>query len=528
MPDGDKVLVIGLDGAAWNIIQPMVQKGKLPTIENLMNNGCFGDLESCLPPATFPAWKCYSTGKNPGKLGVYWFFDPDFEKNDMVVHNSTSFRSKELWDLLGENNIDCGVFNMPTTYPPKAMNGFMVSQNAPMDTKFTYPEWLEDELKLKFNYRSNPDYMFTLDRGTARRNSKQMINRRFDVAEYLMSKFNPRFCHLTLFYIDYIQHHFPQDVVEYAWTVIDDRIGALLHRFYDERTYVILMSDHGHIEKKCVFQIGKWLMERRLLTLNIPGQFSQSPSQNPGLGQDDVISTIGRMRVVRSLRPFVPAALRARLPRLMPPEIYILHPGQLECKEFIDWEQSTVIPVGHGSLYVNRKFVDSDQEYDDLRENLVRELEAITEPITGTKMAKRVYRREEIYSGRYLHNAPDIVILPNDGIFVASSPKSEDLWYYLEQDHGWRSVHKLHGIFLVIGPDIGEGLAIHDARIYDLAPTILHILGIPISREMDGRVLKEVFKKDSPMAKRAVEYQEVDEKARIKEKIGELRGGGSI
>ena len=65
-----KVLVIGLDGATYNLINPLMESGKLSTIEKLMATGCHGDLESSIPAVTFPAWKCYSTGKNPGKLGV--------------------------------------------------------------------------------------------------------------------------------------------------------------------------------------------------------------------------------------------------------------------------------------------------------------------------------------------------------------------------------------------------------------------------------------------------------------------------
>ena len=86
-----KVLVLGLDGGTWNIIDPLVKAGKLPTIANLIHNGFRGDLESSIPHVTFPAWKCYSTGKNPGKLGCYWFLRPDITKQKFVLNSSTSY-----------------------------------------------------------------------------------------------------------------------------------------------------------------------------------------------------------------------------------------------------------------------------------------------------------------------------------------------------------------------------------------------------------------------------------------------------
>ena len=188
-----RVLVVGLDGATWNIIKQLVKEGKLPTIGELMNNGCYGDLESCIPPVTFPAWKCYSTGKNPGKMGAYWYAGVDMAEERFFVNNSISFRSKELWDYLGENNITCGVLDMPTTYPCKRINGFMISHGAPRPSGYTYPKDLEKELKDKFNYELDPEYAPHLGKDAALPSTKKVINQRFDVARYLLKKFAPSF-----------------------------------------------------------------------------------------------------------------------------------------------------------------------------------------------------------------------------------------------------------------------------------------------------------------------------------------------
>ena len=68
-----KAIVIGLDGASFELIEPWMEEGVLPNIKKVIAEGVYGDMRSCLPPVTAPNWKCYSTEKNPGKLGIFWW-----------------------------------------------------------------------------------------------------------------------------------------------------------------------------------------------------------------------------------------------------------------------------------------------------------------------------------------------------------------------------------------------------------------------------------------------------------------------
>ncbi|MFQ6053764.1 MAG: alkaline phosphatase family protein, partial [Candidatus Bathyarchaeia archaeon] len=68
---GRRVLLLGLDGATFDIIEPMARSGRLPNLARLISEGSSGVLESTLPPVTLPAWVSMVTGKNPGKLGVF-------------------------------------------------------------------------------------------------------------------------------------------------------------------------------------------------------------------------------------------------------------------------------------------------------------------------------------------------------------------------------------------------------------------------------------------------------------------------
>jgi len=112
-----KVLVIGLDGATFNVLNPLMKEGKLPNIKKLVQNGVHGILRSSIPPATFPAWKCYSTGMKPPKLGGYYFLS--FSEGKL---RNPHLNVKEIWDYLSERNFRVCVINTPTTYPAKPVN----------------------------------------------------------------------------------------------------------------------------------------------------------------------------------------------------------------------------------------------------------------------------------------------------------------------------------------------------------------------------------------------------------------------
>jgi predicted AlkP superfamily phosphohydrolase/phosphomutase len=134
---------------------------------------------------------------------------------------------------------------------------------------------------------------------------------------------------------------------------------------------------------------------------------------------------------------------------------------------------------------------------------LLNKLQEVRHPITGKKAFAQVYRRTDIYTGEYIQNAPDIVVLPNEGFDVGAN--FNKLWYF-PREEGWSAVHKLHGIFIATGPKIRKGLKIEGVKIYDLAPTIMHIFGLPIPSDIDGRVLKEIFETDSELSKKKPVY----------------------
>jgi len=151
--------------------------------------------------------------------------------------------------------------------------------------------------------------------------------------------------------------------------------------------------------------------------------------------------------------------------------------------------------MGMGNIYIT-------EENDSLKEEIIKKLESLKDPDTGERVIEKVFRKEEIYQGKFINKAPDLVILPKKGYSLIH--KLSDV--PIRNPQFKKADHALNGIFLAHGQDIKHGVKIENARIYDIAPTILHIFNLPIPEDIDGKVLKEIFEENSEFAKRKIQY----------------------
>ena len=143
-----KILVIGLDGASFNFLDPLLHSGKLPNLANILSLGRGYYLESTVPANTPVAWTSMTTGKNPGKHNIYGFVDREPQTMQLRIPMGSDMRSKTLWEHLSDNKKSVVVLNVPETYPPRAVNGLLVSGFLASDIdKACYPKSLAEELK---------------------------------------------------------------------------------------------------------------------------------------------------------------------------------------------------------------------------------------------------------------------------------------------------------------------------------------------------------------------------------------------
>ena len=142
-----RVFVLGLDGATLDIMEPMIEAGELPTFREIMKGGCYGRLRSVVPPLSPPAWVSFSTGRLPGSHGILGFTKMLPRSYQMKLVTGQDNRSRTLWDVVGGTGKRVIVLNVPMTYPPKPVNGLLVSglDTPDLHSDFTYPAELKQE-----------------------------------------------------------------------------------------------------------------------------------------------------------------------------------------------------------------------------------------------------------------------------------------------------------------------------------------------------------------------------------------------
>jgi len=501
-----RVFIIGLDGATFDLILPWIKEGKLPSLSHMMENGAYGELRSTIPILTPAAWSSFMTGKNPGKHGIVGFFTRENDSYVVKVINSTHRSAKEIWTILSEKGKKVGIVNVPLTYPPKSVNGFMVTgmMTPPKSDNFTYPPPLKEEVEKVVGSGTLDPLLTSLER------EEVFINEVFDSTEklakislLLTEKQEPDFFMVVFNGTDYIQHRFwkyidpkhpeykAEKSVKYRkmflqlYQRIDEILGNFLKKT-DERTTVIVMSDHGSGPLHKYIHVNSWLMQTGLLKL--------------------------RKRLTTRLKCFL--YRRGINPQKILNALFSIHLGNIRIKtdrtdkklqsisnklflsfSDVDWPKTKAYSIGSGIIYINLKgrepsgTVSPGQEYESLREQISARLYGLKDPETGEFVIKKVYKKEEIYRGPHIDTLPDIVFIPKPGYttfeeheFAAKS--------VITQTKIISGTHRLNGILIMKGGGIKKSATLQDASIMDVAPTILYLLGLPIPTDMDGRVLE--------------------------------------
>ena len=504
-----KTVVIGLDGAGFELIDPWIENGDLPNIARIKQEGVWGDMKSVLPPVTSPNWKCFSTGKNPGKIGIFWWENIDWRNRKVYYPAVRKLENREIWDYIGDAGMKVGVLGMPTTYPPKSVNGFFVSGHPDAQkTGFTYPVELEKELK-RNGWKNHPASIIDIDRAKACRELYEMIDTHFHTAKRLAAKYNVDFLMTAVFFSNVFQHFlWNSSETKEAWTIIDRHIG----KFMKLGCNVLIMSDHGSNKIETVFNINTWLEQEGYLRLN---PYLADNLYKMGINQHSLAKFASRLGLLGLLRKIVPRRLVKNIPS---------ESGEIQ-KEAktnkIDWKKSKAFASGQGPIYLNPGNADNEV----LKQEIKRKLEGLINPSTGEKVIENVYSKEEIYNGKYLHEAPDLIVDQAKGVHIPGGIGQRDVF---DSPRRWQAENKKFGIFMAYGSDIKQVGEVENVSILDLAPTILHLMGIAIPADMDGRVLEQIFAIDSKAAKHPIHFVEVKESDRIKQKISHLKGEKSI
>ncbi|MDX1520934.1 MAG: alkaline phosphatase family protein [Anaerolineae bacterium] len=516
MTTSNRVLIIGLDSANWDVLGPWIDEGALPNLARLRQQGSWGNLRSSLPPITAAAWSTFMTGKRPGKHGVYHFIklfeEPASDQAKPELVNARAFKSSTLWDILGHNDRKVGLVNVPMTFPPRPVNGFMVSGFlAPKNSPYlTYPLELANELK---------DYVIDLDRfidkkpyegrydAKAKRTANETSPSLGLMQEFQTMLENRALNTLTLmekpwdtFMVvfmgpDRMGHYLwpyhrspdPNDppetqqlcqAVKDYYVRLDKIVGQLIEKAGGD-TNTIIMSDHGMGVKPAKRLHGNfWLQSNGWLV----------PKKSGGNGVNKPVGLLSQLRLPRDKI----GRIVYRIPGLAKSSLVKVAGASRAAAVDTDTSQAYCIPMYNNvfGIRINNK----GEAREALRNEITAALTKIVDPETNKPIVEEVVRGEDYYYGPHATNTPDMVVVlyPEYGCNHHLGHYSAPVTRLQVTPTG--GDHRMNGILVAIGPDlkINPG-PLPNLSIEDIAPTILYLMRLPVPEDLDGRVLTEII-----------------------------------
>ncbi len=481
-----KVLVIGFDGATWDIIKPLTEQGSLPTFKNLIKESTWGYMESTIPPISIPAWISMFSGLTPEQLGMFDFINLTIKDNaaEMRLFSSKDSKGKLLWNFLSKEGIKSLVLNIPGIYPPYSIEGHLIGLDLTPLEKCTYPEELEKILIEEYDLNKMKEDQKMLYKGE--KPALKLIDYEEKKIAEILCSFSQTFSYDVIFVRfgipDHVSHHSKKDEEMKKCHIVMDNI---LKHVIDsvEFDYLILVSDHGIKKVDKVFYINKFLEE---IGLHKPPLINRIL-----IFFGSVVTQLGGERLyLRIYNKVTGRDMKRRNPQM----------------KNLDIGESTVFAYSTTNTTLCPLYITNPAFKDD-----------VIKKIKACKYIRDVH-----------------VVACEDGPFaIAESPYAMSIWPSMKKIHvkdGW--VHDVKGIFLVHGKDIKKGSTVN-CTIYDIAPTILFMLGLLIPDNISGRVITEMFEEDSETKKRKpqyvpVEYYAEKEKEKIKDSIRTLKMQGNI
>lgn len=491
-----RVVVIGWDGATFDIIKPLIAAGRMPVLAAFLKQGVHAPLCSTVPPVTPVAWTSFATGTSPGRHGIFDALTLDPASHEVRFVSAAMRRAAPIWSVLSQRGRPAGAVNVPVTWPPDAVDGFVIpGMFTPSDVAtFVHPPELQAEIEARFDVcRDSP----RLDPDPRRylQNLLEGVDARCDLTLWLMQRRGLDYFCSVFMESDRVQHFFwayrdPAhplhatlgQAIEAVYERLDAALGRILAACPPD-TAVALVSDHGAGPLRRAIFLNRWLMDQGLLVLS--GELAALAGHKP--------SPLRRAAVAlaKAVLPESVLAARRRAKSKAHARINNLFSA------IVDWERSACVSEGiAGGIFFNPAVV-AEADRPALVARLKAGLLAITDPETGQPPFAGVYAREELYSGPALADAPDVMTLCGPGYQVLV-PHEIALYGQgaptgLFAPHKWSGRHEQYGVFALRGPGVAAGLELADAAMPDVTPTLLYALGEAVPDNMDGRVLAAAF-----------------------------------
>jgi len=457
-----KMIVIGLDCAAPELVFDR-WIDRLPNLRRLRDEGVYGRIKSTIPPITVPAWMSMLTSKDPGELGIYGFRNrKSYDYFDFFIATSSAVKERKVWDYFSEAGLKVGLLGIPQTYPPVPVNGFMVSGFLTPDTdsRYTYPEELKARIaSVVGNYIIDAEEYRTEKKDELLGTIFEMTEKRFKLAEHFLDHDRPEFFMMVEMGTDRIHHGFwkffdeqhpkyvPESKYKHSirdyYEFLDQRIGRLLS-FVDEKTAVMVVSDHGAKRMEGAVNVNDWLEREGYLVKKA------APEQPIRLEDADV-----------------------------------------------DWSRTKAWGMGgyYGRVFINvkgrePKGIVDPADYERVRTELISKLESITDE-KGENIGTKAYRPQDIYRGGTFDYAPDLLVLFGDLYWRSTGSIGHPSIYSYETEVGPDdAMHSQYGMFILYDSRKRARGEREGVTLLDGAPTMLESLGVKIPGDMQGKVIQ--------------------------------------
>jgi len=490
-----KILLIGIDGGTWTVLDRAIDGGYMPHLSRLRKQGAWGVLKSTVPAITPAAWSTFQTGCNPGSHGVLDFSWWDRDSRQLKFVSSRNLKDT-LWGRLSREGYRIGVVNVPMTYPPEAVNGYVMTGilTPSLDSEFTHPSALKQEL-----LEAVPDYhIFNLNNIAplfrAESSSVSFMEKMVDIsrlrvqaADFLLQKESLDVLMVHFQASDVIQHalwHWldPGDprfestnqkiVFERFYQSLDQHISEVIRLFRQQAGddfLTLVLSDHGFQAHHYRFNLGVWLFEQGYLSLS-----------GKDLSARKLKSLTKKLRIGKILGAFIPKQKIGGFEKKMVPSV-----------PAVMWEKSRAFASGNsgeGYIYL----LEEGDSRKATAKAIIDGLEALRNPATGQKVIERVRPKESLYSGRAMEKVPDLIVEPADGYSCTGvyRPGQDLLVSVADGDDFHQGKHHRNGMYVFHGPGVRPAQL--PANLIDLPCTLLSMLGAD-THSMEGTVLKECF-----------------------------------
>ncbi len=513
-----KILVLGLDGATWDLLNPLLNDGLLPNLARLREQGSSGSLHSVFPPLSPVAWTAVMTGKNSGKHGIFEFMEYGHHPLCGRVNSSRAIKSDLLWETAGRYGKKTVAGGVPLSYPPRPserfpgffLGDFLSPANA---ADFASDPLIFAELEQKVG-RYQPWSTSIHDGGNEAvvlADLQAFLEQHLDAVRFLMNR-----CEWDLFIFDLMatdrfQHELwhAWDLTHRAargrerelealrpkliefWQTLDRGVGSIAADLPPDAS-LLLISDHGFGPIEHYVNFNVWLLEHNFIMLEDSFYVKQKYwFYRHGATPEWIYGVMSRL----GLGNHRVARFRGKQEGLMDR----LGESLFLSRRHIDWSRTRAYAQGNfGQIFLNVKGQQpsgcvAPEDVRPLLDDLKAGLMAIPHPETGKPLVEHVYERDELYHGPYSGLSPDLTVVLTDWKYRTIGLHDFTTNKVISPAFGPTGDHRLEGILIATGPAFQAGAQPRGAALLDIAPTVLHLLGVPVPDDMDGRVLTELL-----------------------------------